>query len=71
MNADSTEIETIMPPEADAEVNKLGIKGVGELGNVGPNEALANAVLHATGVRVRDLLIRMEKLLQSGAFRHA
>jgi xanthine dehydrogenase YagR molybdenum-binding subunit len=46
-------------------VNPLGIKGVGELGTTGMNAAVANAVFNATGVRVRDLPIRIEKLLAS------
>lgn len=62
VNADITEIETLILPERDTQV-PLGIKGVGELGNVGLNAAVANAVFHATGVRVRELPIRMEKLL--------
>jgi xanthine dehydrogenase YagR molybdenum-binding subunit len=44
-------------------VNPLGIKGVGELGIVGTAAALSNAVYNATGTRVRDLPIRIEKLL--------
>jgi len=44
-------------------VNDLGIKGLGELGNVGLNAAVANAVYHATGVRIRELPVRVEKLL--------
>jgi xanthine dehydrogenase YagR molybdenum-binding subunit len=39
------------------------VKGIGELGNVGTAAAVANAVYHATGKRVRDLPIRLEKLL--------
>jgi xanthine dehydrogenase YagR molybdenum-binding subunit len=65
VNADIADIQTIMLPEVDTQVNKLGIKGVGELGNVGMNAAVANAVFHATGVRVRELPIRLEKLLAS------
>jgi len=49
----------------DHVVNDLGIKGLGELGNVGTNAAVANAVYHATGVRIRELPIRLEKLLDS------
>jgi xanthine dehydrogenase YagR molybdenum-binding subunit len=63
VNADIVEVQTIMLPELDAQVNPLGIKGVGELGNVGMNAAVANAVYHASGVRVRRLPIRLEKLL--------
>lgn len=44
-------------------VNPIGVKGVGELPIVGVAAAIANAVNHATGVRVRDLPIRIEKLL--------
>jgi xanthine dehydrogenase YagR molybdenum-binding subunit len=65
VNADIIDVQTIMLPEIDTQVNKLGIKGVGELGNVGMNAAVANAVFHATGVRVRELPIRLEKLLAS------
>ena len=50
-------------------MNALGIKGIGELGNVGMNAAVANAVFHATGVRIRDLPVRIEKLLGSPAMR--
>ena len=46
-------------------VNDLDIKGLGELGNVGTNAAVANAVYHATGVRIRELPIRLEKLLDA------
>jgi xanthine dehydrogenase YagR molybdenum-binding subunit len=69
VNADIGEIEVIMIPEVDDAVNPLGIKGIGELGNVGMSAATANAVFHATGVRVRDLPIRIEKLLASPAMR--
>ena len=67
VNADMQEVTTIMLPEQDTEVNPLGIKGIGELGNVGLNAAVANAVFHATGVRVRELPIRIEKLLDASA----
>lgn len=63
VNADIGPIETIMLPEEDRLVNDLGIKGLGELGNVGLNAATANAVFHATGVRVRELPVRIEKIL--------
>ena len=63
VNADIQDVEVIVLPEEDRQVNGLGIKGLGELGNVGTNAAVANAVYHATGIRVRDLPIRLEKLL--------
>jgi xanthine dehydrogenase YagR molybdenum-binding subunit len=44
-------------------VNPAGVKGIGELANVGTAAAIANAVYHATGKRVRELPIRIEKLL--------
>jgi xanthine dehydrogenase YagR molybdenum-binding subunit len=47
----------------DRLVNPLGIKGIGELGNVGMNAAVANAMFHATGVRVRHIPIRLEDLI--------
>ena len=49
--------------EDDKIVNPLGVKGMGELGMVGIAAAIANAVFHATGKRVRDLPITPEKLL--------
>jgi xanthine dehydrogenase YagR molybdenum-binding subunit len=65
VNADIDKVEVILIPEGDRQVNDLGIKGLGELGNVGTNAAVANAVYHATGVRVRELPIRLEKLLDA------
>ncbi|HEY1885808.1 MAG TPA: xanthine dehydrogenase family protein molybdopterin-binding subunit [Roseiarcus sp.] len=65
VNADIQTIDVILVPETDDWVNPLGVKGLGELGNVGVNAAVANAVYHATGVRVRDLPIRLEKLLSA------
>ncbi|HYM73244.1 MAG TPA: molybdopterin cofactor-binding domain-containing protein, partial [Stellaceae bacterium] len=67
VNADIDVAEVILVPEEDRQVNELGIKGLGELGNVGTNAAVANAVYHATGVRVRELPIRLEKLLDAPA----
>jgi xanthine dehydrogenase YagR molybdenum-binding subunit len=63
VNADVPSIEIIMVPEQDDRVNPLGIKGIGEIGIVGMNAAVANAVFNATGTRVRELPIRTEKLL--------
>jgi xanthine dehydrogenase YagR molybdenum-binding subunit len=56
-----------MIPEEDNVVNPLGIKGVGELGTVGMNAAVVNAVYHATGLRVREIPIRLEMLLNAPA----
>lgn len=64
--ADVREVETIMLDEADSLVNPLGIKGVGELGVTGMNAAVANAVYHATGVRVRRLPIRLDAVSAAG-----
>jgi xanthine dehydrogenase YagR molybdenum-binding subunit len=63
VNADIADVQVILIPEEDHQVNQLGIKGLGELGNVGTNAAVANAVYHATGIRVRELPIRLENLL--------
>ena len=63
VSADVPSIEIIMVPENDDRVNPLGIKGIGEIGIVGMNAAVANAVYHATGKRVRELPIRLEQLL--------
>src|SRR5665213_2802650 len=67
VNADIDRTQVILIPEEDRQVNDLGIKGLGELGYVGTNGAIANAVYHATGVRVRELPIRLEKLLDAPA----
>jgi xanthine dehydrogenase YagR molybdenum-binding subunit len=63
VNADAPDVQVIMLPEIDRAVNPAGVKGIGELGNVGTNAAVANAVYHATGIRVRELPIRLEKLI--------
>jgi xanthine dehydrogenase YagR molybdenum-binding subunit len=63
VNADVPSIEIIMVPEQDERVNPLGIKGIGEIGIVGMNAAVANAVFNATGKRIRSLPIRAENLL--------
>ena len=69
VNADVQDVEVIMLPEEDHEVNPAGVKGLGELGNVGTNAAVANAVWHATGIRVRDLPVRLEDLLSAASAR--
>jgi xanthine dehydrogenase YagR molybdenum-binding subunit len=63
VNADIHSIETIFVEEEDTIVNPLGVKGMGELGMVGIPAAIANAIFHATGKRVRELPITPEKLL--------
>jgi xanthine dehydrogenase YagR molybdenum-binding subunit len=61
--ADVHDIEVIFVDEDDEIVNPLGAKGLGEIGIVGVAAAIANAVHHATGKRVRDLPITLDKLL--------
>lgn len=63
VNADVQRIEVEVLPEDDPYVNPLGVKGVGEIGMAGVAPAIANAVYHATGIRVRELPIAIEKLL--------
>ena len=53
----------MLVPERDTQVKPLGIKELGELGNVGTNAAVANAVYHAIGRRIHELPIRLAKLL--------
>jgi xanthine dehydrogenase YagR molybdenum-binding subunit len=62
VNADIDQVDIILVPEEDDKVNPAGVKGLGELGNVGTAAAVANAVFHATGKRIRQLPIRIEKL---------
>jgi xanthine dehydrogenase YagR molybdenum-binding subunit len=63
VNADIHDIDVIFVDEQETHFNALGAKGVGEIGIVGTAAAIANAVYHATGVRVRDLPITIDKLL--------
>jgi xanthine dehydrogenase YagR molybdenum-binding subunit len=63
VNADVHDIQVIFVDEQDDIVNPMGIKGLGEIGIVGVSAAIANAVYHATGKRVRDLPITLDKLL--------
>jgi xanthine dehydrogenase YagR molybdenum-binding subunit len=63
VNADVPPLDVITVEEHDPHVNALGIKGVGEIGITGSAGAVANAVWHATGVRVRRFPIRIEELL--------
>jgi xanthine dehydrogenase YagR molybdenum-binding subunit len=63
-NADVQAIDVIFVEERDEEINQLGIKGVGEIGIVGVAAAIANAIYHATGKRIRDLPITIDKLMR-------
>jgi xanthine dehydrogenase YagR molybdenum-binding subunit len=64
VNADVHAIDVIFVDEKDDAINPLGVKGVGEIGIVGTAAAIANAVFHATGKRVRDLPITLDKLMR-------
>lgn len=64
VNADVHDIKVIFVDEPDDIINPLGVKGIGEIGIVGVAAAIANAVYHATGKRVRDLPITLDKLLE-------
>jgi xanthine dehydrogenase YagR molybdenum-binding subunit len=63
VNADIPEIDAVLLDGFDDKANSLGLKGVGELGNCGSGAAVANAVFNATGVRVRDFPITLDKVL--------
>jgi xanthine dehydrogenase YagR molybdenum-binding subunit len=63
VHADIPAIDAVMLDDFDDKANHLGIKGVGELGVCGTGNAVANAVFNATGVRVRDFPITLDKLL--------
>jgi xanthine dehydrogenase YagR molybdenum-binding subunit len=64
VNADVHDIKVIFVDEPDDTINPLGVKGVGEIGIVGVAAAIANAIYHATGKRVRDLPITLDKLMR-------
>ena len=61
--ADAPKVEAILVPDEDTEVNPLSLKALGELGIIGVNAAIANAIYHASGCRVRRLPIRADDLL--------
>ena len=63
VNADIDSIEVIFVAEPDPEVTPLGVKGLGEIGIVGTAAAVANAIFHATGKRVRSLPVTIDRLL--------
>ena len=62
-NADVGDIEVIVVDENDTLFNSLGAKGIGEIGITGVGGAIANAVYHATGRRVRSLPITLDALI--------
>ncbi|RYG96788.1 MAG: xanthine dehydrogenase family protein molybdopterin-binding subunit, partial [Alphaproteobacteria bacterium] len=62
-HADIEDIEVIFVNEEDELVNDLGIKGLGEIGIVGVPAAISNAIFHATGKRLRDLPITIDKII--------
>jgi xanthine dehydrogenase YagR molybdenum-binding subunit len=63
VNLDIPQLESHFVAEEDPHVNPLGVKGLGEIALVGMAPAIANAVFHATGKRVRTLPIRIEDVL--------
>jgi xanthine dehydrogenase YagR molybdenum-binding subunit len=67
VNADVGQLDVSFVEEDDPHVNPIGVKGIGEIGITGVAAAIANAVYNATGVRVRELPITLDKLLVGGA----
>ncbi len=67
-NADVGTVDVAWIDEDDPHLNPMGAKGIGEIGIVGTAAAVANAVYHATGVRIRDLPITLDKLLMHPAW---
>jgi xanthine dehydrogenase YagR molybdenum-binding subunit len=63
VNLDTPKLEALFVDEVDPHVNALGVKGLGEIALVGTAPAIANAVFHATGKRVRTLPIQIENIL--------
>ena len=63
VNADVPQIEVTFVKEHDEVVSPIGVKGLGEIGIVGTAAAIANAIYHATGKRMRHLPITIDKLL--------
>ena len=67
VHADVPPIDVVLLENFDEHASPIGAKGAGEIGIVGAAAAVANAVYHATGVRVRELPISLDKLLGKGA----
>lgn len=64
-NADVYDIEVLFVEETDDKVSPIGVKGLGEIGSVAVAPAIANAIFHATGQRMRDLPITIDRLAHS------
>lgn len=64
VHADIPAIDVLFVDEPDFSLNPIGAKGLGEIALVGVAPAIANAVYHATGQRIRDLPITLDKLLE-------
>jgi xanthine dehydrogenase YagR molybdenum-binding subunit len=62
VNADAPSVDVIMLSETDGQIDPAGVKGLGELANVGTNAAVCNAIYNATGQRIRELPVRLEKI---------
>jgi len=62
VNADVPQVDVILLSEVDHDINPAGVKGLGELANVGTNAAICNAIFHATGQRIRKLPVRLENI---------
>jgi xanthine dehydrogenase YagR molybdenum-binding subunit len=65
VHADMGTMDALIVEEDDPHVNPIGVKGIGEIGIVGAAAAIANAVYHATGTRVRDLPITPDTLVRA------
>jgi xanthine dehydrogenase YagR molybdenum-binding subunit len=63
VNADVHSIDITVLGHGDPHINSLGVRGIGEIGITGVSAAIANAVFHATGVRVRDLPVTLDKVM--------
>jgi xanthine dehydrogenase YagR molybdenum-binding subunit len=63
VNADIGSLDITFIDRPDPYINSLGVRGIGEIGITGVPAAIANAVYHATGVRVRDLPVTLDKVM--------
>jgi len=66
VNADIPNMTVEFVEEHDPHINAMGVKGIGEISMVGVAAAVANAVYHATGKRLRDLPLTPEKVMMAG-----